>query len=388
MGDATNPSVLKRKALDGLAGHKARSMSPDKAMTLGMALSAQNGLDLACEVTRVRRSLVSHETLIGMLDSDSLLAILEGENGARAALAIDMQVLSGFVESQTLGRVLPQPASNRAPTLVDAALVTPFIEDTLARFVTLLQADEPPKWVQHYKFGAVTEDTRTMSLSLKAHEYHFLMMDLTLEGGAKKGTLGIAFPDFEPEVEQVEAPAEEDNHLGGFQEGVLQAHAALTAVVGRVSMTIGDVQTLAVGQTLTLSPEVTKETTLEAAGGTRVTEVKLGQVNGMRAVRLVEAFAPAEMAGATDVAETPEMEPMAAMEETVTARAPAVEPIPEPAPLPEIAEPELPELPDMPDLDSALDDLGGFDLPDLPDMGDLPDLPDLSDLPELDMTGS
>jgi len=372
MGDAAKPSILKRKALDGLAGHKARIMSPEKAMTLGMALAAQNGLDLACEVTRVQRSTVSHETLVGMLDNESLLAILEGENGARAAVAMDMQVLSGFVESQTLGRVLPKPAVGRIPTLVDAALVTPFLEESLARFVTLLQGDEAPKWVQHYKFGAVTEDTRTMSLSLKAHEFHFFLIDVTLDGGSKKGTLGLAFPDFEPAFEVADDVSVETTTKGVFQESVLQANAALTAVVGRLSLSIGDVQAMKVGQTLALPVEMTKETTLEATGGTRVTEVKLGQINGMRAVRLVGEFAapvqqPEDSMAAVSY-DAPEAE-----------AAPLPDPIPEPAPLPDVA---IAEVPELPDLDSALGDLGDFDLPDL---GDLPDLPDLADL---DMTGS
>lgn len=379
MGDAAKPSILKRKALDGLAGHKARSMSPEKAMTLSMALSAQNGLGLACEVTRVRRSMVTHETLIGMLDSESLLAILEGENGARAALAIDMQVLSGFVESQTLGRVLPQPAVDRVPTLVDAALVTPFVEDALARFVTLLTTDEPPKWLQHYKFGAVTEDTRTLALSLKAHEFHFLLMDVVLEGGAKKGTLGIAFPDFEPAMEVPDGGADLGDALRPFQENLLQASATLTAVVGRLTMSIGDVQALQVGEMLSLPVEATKETTLEAVGGERVTEVRLGQINGMRAVRLVGEFAQVQENGG----------PKVVPEEDVSLPEPQdVNTVPESAPLPEVSVPEVPELPD---LDAAMDGLGDFDLPDLPDIGDLPDLPDLGelpDLPDLDLTGS
>ncbi len=382
MGDEAKPSVLKRKALDGLAGHKARSMTPEKAMSLGMALSAQNGLGLACEVTRVRRSLVSHETLVGMLDSDSLLAILEGENGARAALAIDMQVLSGFVECQTLGRVLPQPAGNRVPTLVDAALVTPFVEDTLARFVTLLNVDAPPEWLQHYKFGAVTEDTRTLSLSLKAFEYQFFLMDIALEGGVRKGTFGIAFPMFEA-VDIVEPSEAVSDEKVPSESGVMRANVKLSAVVGRLQMPIGEVQTLKIGQLLALPAELTQETTLEGVDGTRVTGVRLGQINGMRAVRLVGSFAP--------VGAAPEHVAMDEMDDEnggggteLANTTPVVAPR-DPEPVNVVPEPEVPELPD---LDAAMDGLGDFDLPDLGGLPELPDLPDLPDLADLDLTGS
>ncbi|WP_270729562.1 FliM/FliN family flagellar motor C-terminal domain-containing protein [Shimia sp. Alg240-R146] len=404
MGDAAEFSILKRKAEDGLSGHKARSMNPEKAMRLGMALSAQNGMGLACEVTKVQRSKLAHETLIGMLDSDSLLAVLEGENGARAALAIDLQVLSGLVEHQTLGRVLPNPASPRPPTLVDAALVTPVIEDTLARFVTLMSTDEAPKWLQHYKFGAVTEDTRTLSLSLKAHDYHFMMLDVSLDGGAKSGTIGLAFPDFEPVVEEPEDVPSEDVKSDSFHAKMLQAHATLTGVVGRLNMSIGEMQSLQVGQVLTLPLDVTKETTLETTEGTRVTEVSLGQINGMRAVRLVDAITPARPDEDIDMDEG--LAPLAeAQVEAPAADAPFD--IPTAATAEPLAPdlPDLPDLPDMPDLgdpmadlgDFNMDDLGAPELPDLPDMpdmsdlpgmSDLPDLPDFPDLPDLDMTGT
>ncbi|KPA23334.1 Surface presentation of antigens (SPOA) [Shimia sp. SK013] len=383
MGDAANSSILRRKALDGLSGHKARSMSPEKAIRLGMALSAQNGMGLACEVTKVQRGKVSHETLVGMLDSDCLLAVLEGENGARAALAIDLQVLSGLVEHQTLGRVLPSPASPRPATLVDAALVTPVIEDTLARFVSLLNTDEAPKWLQHYKFGAVTDDTRTLSLSLKAHDFHFMMLDVTLDGGAKAGTIGLAFPDFELDVEEPEEVQGEDTKSDSFQAKLLRARATLTGVVGRLNMSIGEMQALQVGQIVPLSSDAMKETTLETSDGARVTEVSLGQINGMRAVRLVEAIIPVQPAEDADMdggfpplAKAPAAAPTAAAPMEMPAPT-TIAPV-----MPDL--PDLPDFPDLPDMGDPLADLGDFDLDDL-GASDLPELPDFADL---DMTGT
>ncbi|MGR3711494.1 MAG: FliM/FliN family flagellar motor switch protein, partial [Shimia sp.] len=359
MGDAAKPSVLKRKAKDGLIGHKARSMSPEKAMRLGMALAAQNGMELACEVSRIQRSTLSHETLVGMLDSDSLLAILEGVNGARAALAIDGQMLAGLVEHQTLGRVLSGAASPRKPTLVDAALVTPFVEDTLARFVNLLSTDEAPAWLQHYKFGAVTEDTRTLSLSLKAHEFHFLMLDVSLEGGAKSGTIGIAFPDFEDVTEEPFEEEETETGAESLQAGMLQANATLTAVIGRLNMTIGETQTLRVGDVLTLPMDGPRETTLETVDGARVTAVNLGQINGMRAVRMVQEGADdVEESGEAMMSEAPAAAPRAA------AAAPVA--VPEPAPMPAPV-----KAPEIKDLNAPMEDLSDLgDLPELDDMGD------------------
>lgn len=394
MGETSSTSILRRKAADGRTEHQARAMTPTKALRLGMALSAEKGMDLALDVTKVSHTRLPHRALQATLDDQSLLAILEGQNGEPGAMAMDMQVLAGLVEHQTLGQVIPTPVSERVPTKVDAALITPFMEDALMRFVRMLgEEGEPPYWLQHYKFGAMTMDTRTLSLAMTAQDYHMFVLDVTVAKGKKSGTMALIFPD----IEVLTADAEEDEltNVEKFQSTVKQATTTLNVVVGRLKMPISAVQGLQVGEMLQLPDDPMASAQLESLAGEQVAEVKLGQLDGMRAICVPSL---AGLVSASDLAaEGQNMPDMPAMPDMGAPDMPA---------LPDMGggmEAELPAMGGMPDMDlggmpdldaGGLPDLGGGGLPDLddgglPDLGgDLPDLggelPDLGgDLPDL-----
>ncbi len=383
MSETHTTSILRRKAADGRTEHQARAMTPNKALRLGLALAAEKGMDLALDVTDVRHVKLPHRALEVTLDNESLLVLLEGQNGEPGALAVDMQVLAGLVEFQTLGQVIPKPVSDRVPTKVDAALITPFLEDALVRYVRMLAEEgDAPYWLQHYKFGAMMQNTRTMALAMTAQDYHMFVLDVKLERGKKTGTMALLFPDVLVQVSEPEGATETDAEK--FQNGVKEANTLLNAVVGRISLPIAQIQALQVGETLALPEEAMQKAKLEAPTGEEIAEVRIGQLNGMRAVcvpGLVAVGAPE--APETDLA-MPDMPGMG---------------------MPELGAPEMPamEMPslDMPNMDmpamDGMEDLGE-DLPGMAEMpaldgGGLPDLggdlPDLGggDLPDLEPMG-
>lgn len=376
MSETLATSILKRKAVDGRTEHQARAMSPNKALRLGMALAAEKGMDLALDVTDVRHCQLPHRALEATLDNESLLVLLEGQNGEPGAMAMDMQVMAGLVEFQTLGQVIPKPVSDRVPTKVDAALITPFLEDALMRYTRLLAEEgEAPYWLQHYKFGAMMMDTRTLSLAMSAQDYHMFVLDVKLERGKKSGTMALIFPDIQILLDE----PEEDSETAAekFQNGVKEASTILTAVVGKISLPISTIQSLQVGETLPLPEEAMQNATLEALSGEEVAEVRIGQLNGMRAVCVPGLAAAAATAVTAPLAESGGMD-MPAMD------MPAMDMPGMDMPGAEMPAMDMPSM-DMPEM-GGMGDLGG----DLPDMGELPDLdggglPDLGGgLPDLD----
>lgn len=391
MAETKGSSILRRKATDGSTEHQARAMSPTKAMRLGLAKAAEQGFELALDVTKVTHTRLPHRALQEILDEESLLAILEGQNGEPGALAVDMQILAGLVEFQTLGQVIPRPVVDREPTRVDAALITPLIEDSLMRFVRNLgEEGTPPKWLQHYKFGAMVADCRTLALGMMAQDYHMFVMDITLEHGKKSGTMAWIFPDIEVLVETEGEVRETETEK--FQKNVKLATTTLNAVIGKVTMPIAQIQGLQVGDILALPEDPIKSAKLEAMDGDVIADARIGQLDGMRAVCVpglaaALAGAAAEAAGMAGLPglEAPDMPAMGGLPD-MSADMPAM------GGLPDMGG-DLPAMGGMPDLDGGgLPDLGG-DLPDiggdLPDLGgDLPDLggdlPDLGgDLPDL-----
>ena len=311
-----------------------------------------------------------------ILDEESLLAILEGQNGEPGALAMDMQVLSGLVEFQTLGQVIPKPVVGREATKVDAALITPLMEDALMRFVrNLAEEGVPPKWLQHYKFGAMTQDRRTLSLALSAQDYHMFVMDISLAHGKKAGTMAWIFPDIEVILEDPDAPQESE--VEKFQKNVKQATTLLNAVIGKVKMPIAQVQGLQIGDVLALPDDPMKSAKIEAIGGEMIADARIGQMDGMRAVCVPGLAGAAIAAGLGEAAgadappslDGPELPAMGGMADL--------------GGMPDMGG-DLPVMGGMPDLDAGvLPDLDGGGLPDLG--GDLPDLG--GDLPDLDGGG-
>ncbi len=378
MSETQATSILRRKAADGRTEHQARAMTPNKALRLGLALAAEKGMDLALDVTDVRHVKLPHRAVEVTLDNESLLILLEGQNGEPGALAMDMQVMAGLVEFQTLGQVVPKPVTDRVPTKVDAALVTPFLEDALMRYVRMLAEEgEAPYWLQHYKFGAMMQDTRTLSLAMTAQDYQMFVLDVKLERGKKTGTMALLFPDVQVLVNESEEDAETDAEK--FQNGVKEASTVLNAVVGKISLPIAQIQALQAGDTLPLSEEAMQNATLEALTGEEIAEVRIGQLNGMRAVCVPGLVGAAPAAAPSTELVVPDMPDMG---------------------MPDMGAPEMPamDMPamDMPGMDmpamGGMDDIGG-DLPGMAEMpaldgGGLPDiggdLPDLGgDLPDL-----
>ncbi|SMP36190.1 hypothetical protein [Shimia sagamensis] len=383
MSETQATSILRRKAADGRTEHQARAMSPNKALRLGLALAAEKGMDLALDVTDVRHVKLPHRALEVTLDNESLLVLLEGQNGEPGALAVDMQVLAGLVEFQTLGQVIPKPVVERVPTKVDAALITPFLEDALMRYVRMLgEEGEAPYWLQHYKFGAMMLDTRTLSLAMTAQDYHMFVLDVKLERGKKSGTMALLFPDVQVLLDEPDDATETDAEK--FQNGVKEATTLLNAVVGKISLPIAQIQGLQIGDTLALPEGSMQNAKLEAPTGEAIAEVRIGQLNGMRAVCVPGLVGAAAATSASTDLTVPDMPDMG---------------------MPDMDAPEMPAM-DMPSMDmpgmdmpamGGMDDIGG-DLPGMAEMpaldgGDLPDfggdLPDLGGggLPDLEPMG-
>lgn len=78
----------------------------------------------------------------------------------------------------------------------------------------------------------------------------------------------------------------------------MQADCRLDAVIGRLTLSLRQVMTLAVGETLALPRSALDAISLETIEGQRVAGARLGQHRGMRALKLNEAVTTRAGAGA------------------------------------------------------------------------------------------
>ncbi|MGI3163115.1 FliM/FliN family flagellar motor C-terminal domain-containing protein [Pseudooceanicola sp. 200-1SW] len=400
MASTASNAVLRKKASVARETYQARAMSPEKALRLSLAKSADELLDLSLVVLSCQYEMLSADELTAQLSDDALLVLLDGAGRISGAMMLDLMSTSALVEQNTMGRISPLEPEPRATTTTDAALIGPMIDDVFLRLAMLLEGDRASDWMAGYSFGVRIENVRLLGLALDAPEFHVFRLHIEF-GATRQGQMLIALPDRShlPAIER-EGVAE-DGPGATVGAAVMSAPAAIDAVLHRVSMPLSRVQGLKVGDLIEVPRSALAQTRLETRGETgRATclgKVRLGQMGGMRAVRLTMAgLAQAGAEGASGEAGRGVL------------------------PAPELSDFETGGLgegaEEMPaDMGAAMDigamDLGGFDsddaaeeggtddLPplgdfnmadtevgdgDFPAMGELPDLPDLSDLPELE----
>ncbi|WP_407495547.1 FliM/FliN family flagellar motor switch protein [Pseudooceanicola sp. MF1-13] len=382
-------AVLRRKASAAKEVWQARAMSPAKALRLSLARSAEDLWDLALAASGISLSEEPLDAVIDALPDDGLITLLDGPEGAIGAAFFQFPVVSGLVEVQTIGKVSKLAPDPRRVTRTDAAMVAPLIDATLERFEALLDETGGADWAKGFRFGSMMDSARLLSLALRATDFHVFRVTLDL-AAEREGEAMLIFPVIEAAV--LDTPAGSAGTSAALEASVMQAPAELRAVLHRFSLPLSAISALKPGDTLPIPAEAIGQTELEVGAQSVLIQSRLGQMNGMRAVRLSMAGV-----GSAEVAE-PVAKPAAVAKQADPepdfpgiSMAPAFD-VPEPAPM--MA--ELPDLPDLPDLDGGREkheDLLG----DLPDMGDLPglsgddgasdgdDLPDLGDLGAMPM---
>ncbi len=382
-------------------------MSPSKALRLAVEKAADEELDLVLAVIEAKRAVIGHAQLIDEINENHLIVMLDGPDGMRGAMCLDIQIIAALIEAQTMGKVFPRDADVRKITQTDAAISVPLIDGILARFEANLTEEDDHYWSGGYAFGVRMEDSRALGLVLDEPDYNIFRVTIDVDRGARKGHALLALPV--REKPRVTVGVQSADPAGDGQvslEGRLMgARARLNAVLCRISMPLSEVSGLKPGDTLPISPDALRETLVEAVPKRKVAVARLGQMNGNRALCLSgdglparkehieeggEAGLPelAAMDGALDMggmdAGTMGAEPMgmAAMDMDLPSN--DVDPLPDLEMAPMGMDMGGDDLPDLSDLDIGGDldamgtgDFGATPMDDLPDLdgGDLPPLP-------------
>lgn len=375
-------SVLRRKATAAKEVWQARAMSPSKALRLSVARAADDLWDLAVAASGIALTEEPQDDVIGSLPEDGLLLLLEGPEGLIGAAHLPFPVVSGLIEAQTLGRINPKTPAARKATRTDAAMVAPLIDGVMERFDALLAEAGGSPWVPGFRYGTMMDSPRMLSLALKASDFHVIRFALDL-AALRDGEALLMLPVAAPVPD---APSGDAGRAGALQAQVMQAPTELRAVLHRVKMPLSGVSALKVGMMLEIPRDALAQTEIEVSSGTVIGTVRLGQVNGMRAIRMgmpggAEALTPPGAGSAPSEEADPMFEvamtPEPAMPDPDMPDA-APDPAPVPAPIPDTGAVE------------QVDDLLG----DLPDLGDLPgmdsneageDLPDIGIMPMADL---
>ncbi|MGR3312175.1 FliM/FliN family flagellar motor switch protein [Roseovarius indicus] len=371
MSSEERKSVIHRKALSAREDFDARAMSPSKALRLSLEKCGDRLFSLALTVATLEQRRLTHAQLKEEAGKDDLILLLDGQGGARGAALLDLQFAQALVEVQTTGRVRPGAAAERPMTGTDAAIAAPLVDAMLAGFDEKLDEAAPGHRPIAFRYGDRVGDARGLLLALEAADFELFRMTVDIGGGAKTGILTLILPASvlaRPDPATGEAGEAADFDLGDL---AMQVPVTLDAVLDRVQLSLAEVCALKPGMRLPVRASAIGKTELVAASGHVAAQVRLGQMNGMRAVRLNGAGGddapPAPGARAQATPDPPDM------------------PLPDPGGAPEfpdlasLSSTDPPTLTGLQDLPSA--EIGALpDLPDLPGAGGLSDLPALADL--------
>ncbi|WP_157933027.1 FliM/FliN family flagellar motor C-terminal domain-containing protein [Roseovarius salinarum] len=275
-------------ARDGFDG---RATSPAKALRLALAKAADALFDLAMTVATVEQTRVPQDALHGFFDDDALLVLLDGQGGRRGGAALDPQLVAALIEVQTMGRVAGAPVPAREMTRTDAAIAAPYVDETLRRFEATMQEAGVDRWATPYRFGDRVGAARALCLALEMPEYDVFRVSLDIAGGARTGqiVLVLPVPAAAPPADAAADRASEETHgapCPGIAANVLGARATFDAVIARVSLPLDAVAGLRVGDVVPVTGADFDATDLVTTGNVSVAQVRLGQLNGARAVRM------------------------------------------------------------------------------------------------------
>ncbi|WGW03786.1 FliM/FliN family flagellar motor C-terminal domain-containing protein [Tropicibacter oceani] len=271
-------------------------MSPAKALRRALSRTADVNWDLALVTLAVTIDQRDQDGVIDGLGKSDLLILIDGPEGALGLAVLDREVITGLIEVQTIQQVTQMPVdTDRVLTPTDAAMMAPMIDGTMERFVENLGDHPLLPQIEGYRFGAMLEDARSAGLLLNAANYRVFRAEVDIALGRRRGFVTFILPDRRkpkgkgPENESETGPGPHADVFG-------RVPARLDAVLAHLSMPLNKAQALKPGDLVPLPHDALDRVELSAGRGRSVVVGRLGQLNGMRAVRL--SMPPAKGAAA------------------------------------------------------------------------------------------
>jgi flagellar motor switch protein FliM len=329
MGQMNGHDMLRRllKSKDTEAVEPEGQMTSGRAIRLAIARAAEKALGLSLTVLGVTMEVEGLDPLLKRLNGDWMLLGLVRRGELVGVAALDLQARAAAVEMQTLAQLRVAPAAERPITPSDVALCGPLITTILAELGEAAGETELAGWTGGITVGARFVDARAVGLTLPEARYRFIGATLDLGTGERQGTVLLAMPA-SPQAEAAADgdPGKAEVFKARFQATVMEAPAILHAVLHHMTLPLNKVAGFQVGDTLPLPGVTVASVRMEGPGGQVLSRARLGQVTGMRAVRL-------EVAGPSQLSEVsiPERRPFAAP--PTPSHSPSPLPMPSPMPM-------------------------------------------------------
>jgi flagellar motor switch protein FliM len=289
--------VLRRKLGSERPVPEYGHVTPAKAVSLAISRAAQDLLRVPMSATEVSEARVSVAAMRELIPDGALCLVLRGPGTARGLVALDQVWMASVVEAQTRGRIEGGTVNPRAPTGTDAVLCTGFLAALLRGFSRHLAGHPAQERVDGFAPGERIGSLRLLPHALEDTAYRAFSVQGDIAGGTRKGRMVLILPwEAKPvlgaaDLAEGEAAATDWTTLLGAR--VMDSPAVLEAVLCRLKLSLADVASLKPGARLALPMRCLGEVAMEGPEADQAGVWRLGQADGLRAVKLVSATATA-----------------------------------------------------------------------------------------------
>ncbi len=295
MTDSTQVPLLRRMTR---LRHDAMAENPltsSRALRLVLSKAASDTVGLVLTVQGVSEDVRKLDDLLTGLSNDLLLVGLMRDARLVGVAAIDMQLRAAILEMQIIRALIDKPADDRMPTGTDKVMCDPMLSTFLAALPEALLGTDLDGWVDDVLVGDRLESCRLAGLVLDDCHYTDMQMSVGLGITDRQGLLQIALPVPNRPAQPHDKDPVSVDWDSALQDTVAEAPASLDALLHEFTIPLAQANALAVGTVLPLPGCTVNSVRLMAPDGYEVAQAKLGQVGGMRAVRLQSVPLP-EMA--------------------------------------------------------------------------------------------
>lgn len=261
---------------DDLKGLLATALSRGAQRSSGLPLSDIDHHDQILPLTEAVDTIEETDLILWLMD----------EGGKVGFARVNAELRSALIEMKISGRVFDMQADERLPTSADGAIVRPVLGAVFDQILERDNGGPMAKFLRTVVVGTIERATRKLILGLEAGDYRQLSLTMVLGDSDRQGAITLILPPHRVNPEDEAKRVAEDNWSKHLTNSVSEAPANLHAVLHRHKTTYADVRELKVGTVLGLSGVSLDSIRLETIDGTAVLSGRLGQLSGMRAVRI------------------------------------------------------------------------------------------------------
>lgn len=264
-------------------------LTSSRALRVAMTRAADKALGLSLTVQSVGEELLNLDEVVAGLPPDALYISLMSEGQNVGLLGVDTQMRAAAIEMQTMGRLAKVAAPDRPATGTDLMMVLPLCTTLIGQLAETTLGSELEGWAGGVLLGPKFDSLRVAGLVIEDADFRVMRLSIDLAVGERQGELVLVLPNHQmsPKVEIVK-PVDQ-SWSAKLRAAVDLAPATLEAILHKMTLPLGVVDSLKVGDEIPLLGATVGSVRLYAPDGVMVSEARLGQSGGKRAVRIQAA---------------------------------------------------------------------------------------------------